>query len=761
MHVRLSLPLASVLALPLAITTACGPADDEARGPSLVHLDPLAPDGLFAHRALAAAERTPATWAIGADPTTRAPWTYVGPTPRPHPLGGLSFPGGVDEAGQRATLSIAWEPGGAPVFDTLRLATDFAGACTAGVRLGYADGSVLELSVPVAFATDRSSLDLDLAGQLPPGAVPVSLDLVPAIDAVRNLRLTELALVHKGLAAPTEEPLGGDAGHHPLAGLQRRVWPSFDGQPLGQRLEVPPGARLEVEVLMGPGGQRLAHDGGTFTASLQARRQEGEPWTALGERLGPGPLTADLGDLAGLTVDLRLVASATSQVPPPEVLALWHEPMLLRSRNRDTPPNIVLVTLDTTRADTAADPLVAPTMARLAGEGLSFDQAWSPSNTTTPSHASLFTGLLPHDHGAVAVGRRLQAPAGTTLAERLRAVGYRTAAAVSVEHLDAAHGFAAGFDRYLDATPAMGRDGRVALGFAQDFLGEVEARSTEPFFLWVHWFDPHMPYLLPDDVERPRVLLEDEPRGAPIPDAIRDRQRVSWLPADEGLAHLRGRYRAGVAFTDAMLAALVAELEETGLWQDTILAVTADHGECLGEADIHASHTSLYEPTLRVPLVLRLPWEEPQDPAAKGLPVSTMDLFPTLLELAGAEVPGLVDAHSLLAPVPDRVLWLEGDRLGQVARFDGRHQLIATLRRTSLGFVTELEYAEPGHTELFDLNDPLTELLSAGQAPPEAEAWQAELRGFLEGRLESGGLEQLLSPEERETLLKLGYLGDE
>ncbi|MDF1798264.1 MAG: sulfatase [Planctomycetota bacterium] len=740
----------------------CGGAPDAARGPSLVHLDPLAAGGLPARDALAAGEVTSARWTINGDRTLRAPWTYAGPTPRPHPAGGLSFPGGLDQAQQRATLSIAWEPGAAPPFDTLRLVTDFEGACTAGVRIGYADGSSLELPVPVPYSADRQSLDLDLAGRLRPDGVPVSLDLAPALDAVRELRLSELALVHKGLAAPSAAPQAGDAGLHQLAGALRRVWPSSDGQALELRLEVPPRARFEVQLYPGPGGERLVAAGGSFAPELEVRSSADAAWRPLSWHAGAGELiTVDLAELAGQTVELRLTAKASRPLPPPEVLALWHEPVLVRARNPSTPPNIVLVTLDTTRADMAADPLVAPTLARLADEGLAFDQAWSPSNTTTPSHASLFTGLLPHDHGAVAVGRRLHAPKGTTLAERLRAVGYRTAAAVSVEHLDAAHGFAAGFDRFLDATPAMGRDGRFALRFAEDYLSEVEARSAEPFFLWVHWFDPHMPYVLPEDVDQPRVLLEDEPQGAPIPDGIRDRQRIAWLPPDEDLAHLRGRYRAGVAFTDAMLASLVAELERTGLWQDTILAVTADHGECLGEADIHASHTGLFEPTLRVPLVLRLPWDEALDPAAKGLPVSSMDLFPTLLELAGAEVPSLADARSLLAPEPGRVLWLEGDRLGQVARFDGRHQLIATLRRTSLGFVTELEYAEPGRTELFDLSDPEVELLATDQAPPEAEAWQAELRAFLEQRLDPDGLEHLLSPEERETLLKLGYLGDE
>ena len=289
----------------------------------------------------------------------------------------------------------------------------------------------------------------------------------------------------------------------------------------------------------------------------------------------------------------------------------------------------------------------------------------------------------------------------------------------------------------------------------------AEARAGgEPLFLWIHWFDPHAPYLLPSGSQAPHRLPAppgDLATKEPIPAAARDTVRLAWLPPEDDLAALVARYRAGVAFTDGLLGELVDELRAGGLWDDTVLAVTADHGESLGEAHIHGNHASLYPSTLRVPLVLRIPWHEELEPHQLAAPVSSMDLFPTLLELAGVPAGDGLDGRSLLRPEPDRRLWLEGDRLAQVGLVDGDRQWIGTLRRVSLGFTDTPVWSDPGDAELLDLGAPLfwRERPDPGTADDLRQAWQA----FVED-LDQGGLDELLSAEERATLEALGYLGD-
>ena len=755
-----------LLAMLALVAASCGEAGSgPTAGPSLVHLDPRAEDGRSASEVLAAAEIAVLDWLDLTTSEGRAPWIWSGPDPRiaPGPEGApaLVLPAGPTAQGP-AALRLALTD--APAVDTLRVTATFPGGCTAGLRLTLADGTVEQRHVEVPFDPSRTVWDLDLghraAGEL------VTLELAPSVGAdARELPVTRLALVRKGLPSPAAPPVTGDHGLVELGGLLRRVWPG--GGVSGLHVTVPPGpaTRLRVEAWPGP----AAAPGQVAKVLERITTEDGRDGVRLRDsRTLTAPTRFDL-ELPVREQPVRLELASPDPADPTAAHAasvLWTQPRLVAPRHAATPPNIVLVTLDTTRADVAADPAVAPNLAALAAEGLAFPNAWSPSNTTTPAHASMLTGLAPHRHGAVAVGRVLRPADGSTLAERLRAAGYRTAAAVSVEHLDAAHGFARGFDRFLDPAPGANRDGRQALAFALEALGEAR-EGGEPLFLWLHWFDPHTPYLPPEDADAPGLLPADRADladAAPIPVGVRDRPRLAWLPADEGLPELVGRYRAGVAFTDALLGELVDGLRATGLWEDTVLAVTADHGEALGEADLHASHASLYAPVTRVPLVLRLPWDEPLSTEDLAAPVSSMDLFTTLLEVAG-EAPGDgLDARSLLHPDPDRRLWLEADRLSQIGLVAGPDLYVGTLRRVSLGFAEDRVWSEPGDVELYRW-----EAWRAGGLGPErlAEAdpaRTAELRAawqaYVEG-LGDAGLDALLSADERATLEALGYLGDE
>ena len=471
--------LAAALAAP--VLAGCGEGASTPTGPSLVHLDPRMADGTSARESLALAELVVRGWEALDSAAGRAPWTWSGPTPSRRPGGGLILDCGLTDSGP-AALAIDWEPGAAPRFDALRLGTTFHGGSTAAVRLEFHDGRRIERTVAVPYDGARTELDLELPEAAAGGLR--SLELAPVIGGDRrSLELTGLALVQKGLPDPAAPPVSGDHGLLALDGQLRRVWPAGRGVRLEVDVARVPGQRFQVEAWPGPG----ANPKQVVTVGLRQDSVQGMTARSMAHTLRPDrPLRIDLAldDLPGdapvqiaLQTQYHDASLGPADVPagthdataPGEVAVLWSEPRLVLPRNAYTPPNLVLVTFDTTRADVAADPAVAPTLAALAQEpgGLAFANAWSPSNTTTPAHASMLTGLLPHRHGAVAVGRRFRAAEGSSLAERLRAAGYRTAAAVSVEHLDAAHCFARGFDRFLDPAPGAQRDGRKALDFAR------------------------------------------------------------------------------------------------------------------------------------------------------------------------------------------------------------------------------------------------------------------------------------------------------
>jgi len=289
--------------------------------------------------------------------------------------------------------------------------------------------------------------------------------------------------------------------------------------------------------------------------------------------------------------------------------------------------NLVLVTLDTVRADRLPAygyaGIATPALDALGREGVRFANAVSTVPFTLPAHSSLLTGVYPPRHGVREnVGYAL-GETTPTVAERLREAGYATAGFVSAFVLDGRWGIGRGFETYFDefdpATVASAnlaaaqRDGAETVAAAIRWL---DARpAARPFFLWLHLYDAHDPYTPP------------EPYASRYP----------------------GRpYDAEIAYVDELVGRFRGALEARRLLATTALAVTADHGEGLGEHREQYHGYFVYESTVRVPLFLRLPGGELAGRRVDTA-VSHVDLVPTLLELAGARpAPGL-DGESLLA----------------------------------------------------------------------------------------------------------------
>lgn len=309
--------------------------------------------------------------------------------------------------------------------------------------------------------------------------------------------------------------------------------------------------------------------------------------------------------------------------------------------------NLLLVSLDTTRADRlgcyGCARVTSPHLDAFADRGTLFERCLSPHIPTHPAHTTLFTGCDVFRHRVVANGARTPlAPDVPLLAEILGGLGYRTAAADNLGHW-----FARGFERYEGYAWAREEDGSLRKGEAVTatalrLLADLAA-GPRPFFLFAHYWDPHTPYLPPPPFhrmfyggdERDPAQRGMEPLFAFEPFAAYFRR---WLDGVTDLRYPIAQYEAAVAYMDACLAPLFHALAEYGLEADTLVAVTADHGEEMDEHAMWFDHHGLYETNVHVPLLLR----GPGIPAGRRVAdtVDHTDLAPSLLDLLGhADLP--------------------------------------------------------------------------------------------------------------------------
>jgi choline-sulfatase len=270
-------------------------------------------------------------------------------------------------------------------------------------------------------------------------------------------------------------------------------------------------------------------------------------------------------------------------------------------------PSMLLVTMDTTRADSIGPDAVGvetPAFNALAARGQRFRAAYATIPETLPSHTSLMTGLYPAGHG-VHENARILSPAHPVLAEQLQKSGYRTAAFVSSFVLARRFGLARGFDVYDDEQP-MGRAERTAVETTDRALTELRTPSKGPRFIWVHYFDPHDPYAPPEPF---RSLYRTTP------------------------------YLGEVAAMDHELGRLVTAFEEqvTREGHPAAFAVVADHGEGLGDHGESQHGHLLYQSTMHVPLIFA---GTGISPGSNDTPVSTRRVYHTLLSWAGLESAG-------------------------------------------------------------------------------------------------------------------------
>jgi arylsulfatase A-like enzyme/Flp pilus assembly protein TadD len=373
-----------------------------------------------------------------------------------------------------------------------------------------------------------------------------------------------------------------------------------------------------------------------------------------------------------------------------------------------------------------------PNIDAVAREGVMFKNVHTPVPMTLPAHVSMLTGTLPPTHGLRDNLLNRLPDASLTLAEMLKPRGFTTGAIVSTFVLDRRFGTSQGFDTYDDRFQAVHkigdlseRKGDETTRLARDWLDE---HKKQPFFLFVHFYDPHEPYEPP------------EPFAS----------KWSGHP-----------YEGEVAFADYCVGQVLEKLRQLGLYDDTLIVITGDHGEMLGEHGELNHGFFIYEGALRVPLVMRVP----RAPAASrqvDAPVSLIDIAPTIVSLVGAPVPKEVQGVDL-SP------WLTGRGAGGGG--GGRPLYAETVTPTRyygasslLGVIMDgWKYIETTRPELYDLrSDPAEAVNLLEREPARADALSRILVGILAaaGRAPGPAPEPAaLDEASRQRLAALGYLG--
>ncbi len=499
---------------------------------------------------------------------------------------------------------------------------------------------------------------------------------------------------------------------------------------------------------------------------------EGAEWRAL---------SLDLAPLAGREIDLSVEVSG-----PAGTIGAVGQPEVVGAPRGPLPPDVILVSLDTVRADRTSlhggPPTTTPTLARLAESSAVFDAAVAAASWTLPSHLSMFSGFHPDRHGVTRAFGRVGDDV-PWLAEELRSAGYRTLAYAASGYVDPQFGFARGFERYGTRDPvnpplewaelaAVGRE-RPSLARARrsraqrdELTDLLRGPRDRPLFVFAHTYQAH-DYRAPPDVLRAFGAAEDEVDvllrgvyhdGSPY---LSEEDR-----SPEELSTLRRRaevmYDAALSIADAFVADLVAALEESGRLERTILLITSDHGEELFDRGRFGHGKTVYEELVRVPLLIRVPGGARRRIAEV---VSHVDLAPTVRSLLGLDRDGAPPSDGRdLTPL------LSGGAIESVAALSrgggrsGTAPVLRALRGARRKVIVTESGGEVERTELYDLlRDPAEEenLARAEEAVLEPLVERLERRVAALRAMAAASGDWTPSDALRETLAELGYLGDD
>jgi arylsulfatase A-like enzyme len=619
------------------------------------------------------------------------------------------------------------------------------------VEIAINGDPVASLEVGAGFATDRLALSAD---RLRAGRNRLGF----RYRAPRSPRELGVGADWRRLALAVDwlrlEP--GDVPAPPRGIVERALLELPFGSVVGYHLRHRDGLRLEVAGVAAAGG-----DGRLRVVVIE----DGRPPATVAEAAhGANGLRVDLAAPVGLPFRLELQAVGATPGPRAGARLELTAPVITApaasrppaaaaptagSRATGSKPNVVIYLVDALRADRLGvygqrRPL-SPRLDAFAATATVYEQAWAQSSWTRPAVASIFTGLEPEVHGAD--GRLGRLGGGmSTLAGRMAAGGWQTAAVVANPNASATFGLDRGFGEFVLMPPER----RESADVHAEVVRWLDRRDPSiPFLLYVHTVDPHLPY-------DPPAPFRDRFAAGVVRCDLGSTENVGTLLArdlvDEGrwAAELLALYDAEVAANDHAFGELLDELERRGLSDSTVVLFVSDHGEEFYDHGGWIHGRTLYREVLQVPLVIRLPGQ--REGRRESAPVSHIDLMPTILELAGlAPEPGL-RGRSLLAPADagravSASLDLDGWG-GWSAVQVGRH----AIRHVRLGYT--------GPAELYALDaDPAEQRDLGGSLPATAGALVQEVRRQLLGEVGRWDVAPAeIDDELRRRLEALGYL---
>lgn len=397
--------------------------------------------------------------------------------------------------------------------------------------------------------------------------------------------------------------------------------------------------------------------------------------------------------------------------------------------------NLVIITLDTTRADRMGaygfKDIETPAFDRIAREGVLFENAVSSAPLTLPVHSSMFTGKFPPEHGVRDNGGFFLGPEQLTLAEVLKAQGYRTGGFIGAYVLDSKWGINQGFDTYYDKFDLSENRG-VSIGAIQrpgnevvdQALPWIEQAKDAPFFAWVHLYDAHSPY-------RPPEPFATKYKGHP--------------------------YIGEIAFADSQVARILATLEALHLYDRTVVMILGDHGESLGDHGEQSHGFFVYNSTTHVPFAIRAP-RTASSPRRVADPVRSVDVMPTALDLLAIAPPGGISGRSLAPLMSGAARELNLDGYSE-AMYPLHHYGWSDLHALRAGRYKIIDAPRP---ELYDMDRDPQEATNLFDARRQlGDRMIAQLRALEGGfaKTQAALPAADVDPDARQRLAALGYVG--